>query len=119
VEATNTESDETVVSGAIPTFDTAVAALSAAESKETEERGKAASTVFQTLWKAAEPLFAKGVAAPDICPVCATPVADTAAGSSEKIREHIAKHLEELADYAAAKKALDVAKSATTKAHTS
>jgi tetratricopeptide (TPR) repeat protein len=117
-EATDTESGETVVSGAIPTFDSAVAALSAAESKETEERGKAASTVFQALWKAAEPLFAEGVAAPDICPVCATPVADTEAGSAETIREHIAKHLEELADYAAAKKVLDEAKTAATKAHT-
>lgn len=117
-EAMDTESGETVVSGAIPTFDAAVASLSAAESKETEERGKAASTVFQALWKAAEPFFAEGVAAPDICPVCATPVADTAAGSAETIREHIAKHLEELADYAAAKKALDDAKTAATKAHT-
>ena len=117
-EATDTESGETVVSGAIPIFDAAVAALSAAESKETEERGKAASTVFQALWKAAEPLFAEGAAAPDICPVCATPVADTAAGSAETIREHIAKHLDELADYAAAKKTLDEAKTAATKAHT-
>lgn len=99
-EATDTESGETVLSGAIPTVDAAVAALSAAESKETEERGKAASTVFRALWKAAEPLFAEGVAAPDICPVCATPVADTVAGSAETIREHIAKHLKELADYA-------------------
>lgn len=117
-ETTDTESGETVVSGAIPTFDAAVAALSAAETTETEERGKAASTVFQALWEAAEPLFAEGVAAPDICPVCATPVADTAAGSAETIREHIAKHLAELADYAAAKKALDEAKTAATNAHT-
>jgi ABC-type lipoprotein export system ATPase subunit len=117
-EVTDAESGETVVSGAIPTFDAAVATLSAAESKEKEERGKAASTVFQALWKAAEPLFAEGVPALDVCPVCATPVADTASGSAETIREHIATHLEELADYAAAKKALDEAKTAATKAHT-
>lgn len=117
-EVTDAENGETIVSGAIPTFDAAVAALAAAESKETEERGKAASTVFQALWKAAEPLFAEGVAAPDICPVCATPVADTAAGSAKTIRDHIAQHLEELADYAAAKKALDHAKTAAIKAHT-
>src|SRR5208283_4204806 len=43
---------------------------------------------------------------------------DTAAGNAETIREHIAKHLEELADYAAAKKALDEARMAATKAHT-
>jgi recombinational DNA repair ATPase RecF len=117
-EATDAESGETIVNGAIPIFDATVATLSAAESKETEERGKAASTVFQALWKAAEPLFAEGVPAPDVCPVCATPVADTAAGSPQTIREHIAKHLEELADYAAAKKALDEARTAATKAHT-
>lgn len=117
-EVTDAESGETVVSGAILAFDAAVAALSAANSTEAEERGKAASTVFQALWKAAEPLFAEGVPTPDVCPVCATPVVDTAAGSSETIREHIANHLEELADYAAAKKALDEAKTAATKAHT-
>ncbi len=117
-EEMDAESGQTVVSGAIPTFDAIVTTLSATESKETEERGKAASTVFQALWTAAEPLFAEGVPAPDVCPVCATPVADTAAGSAESIRDHIAKHLEELADYAAAKKALDEAKAVATRAHT-
>jgi ABC-type lipoprotein export system ATPase subunit len=116
-ETTDTESGEIIVSGALPTFETAVATLLAAESKEAEERGKAANTVFQALWKAAEPLFAEGAVAPDICPVCATPVVDTVAGSAEAIRGHIAKHLEELADYAAAKKALDEAKTAATKGH--
>lgn len=117
-ETKDGEGSEIIVSGAIPTFETAVAALLAAESKETEERGKAASTVFRALWSAAEPLFAEGVAAPDICPVCATPVADTSAGSAGAIREHLAKHLEELAEYAAAKKTLDVASTAATRAHT-
>lgn len=41
-----------------------------------------------------------------------TPVADTPAGSAEAIRGHIAKQ----ADYAAAKKVLDAAKTAATKA---
>lgn len=117
-EATKAETDETAISGAIPTFDAAVAALSGAVAKEAEERGKAASTAFEALWKAAEPFFAEGGPAPDVCPVCATPVADTAAGSTEAIRGHIAKHLEELADYAAAKKALEEARTAATKAHT-
>lgn len=118
VEATDAESGATVIGGAIPTFDAAVGALSAAVVEEAEERGKAASTVFQALWNAAEPLFAEGVPAPTICPVCETPVADTPAGSAEAIRGHIGRHLEELADYAAAKKVLDAAKTAATKAHT-
>jgi ABC-type lipoprotein export system ATPase subunit len=117
-EAADAESGETVVSGAILIFDAAVAALSAAVAEEAEERGKAASSMFQALWKAAEPLFAEGAPAPIVCPVCETTVADTMAGSAEAIRGHIAKHLEELADYAAAKKALDGAKTAATKAHT-
>uniref|UniRef100_Q07NR3 SMC domain protein n=1 Tax=Rhodopseudomonas palustris (strain BisA53) TaxID=316055 RepID=Q07NR3_RHOP5 len=117
-KTTDAEGGETSVSGAIPIFDAAVVALSAAENREMEERGKAASAMFQALWKAAEPLFAEGVAAPDVCPICATPVADTVAGNAETIREHIAKHLEELADYAAAKTALDEARTTATKAHT-
>ena len=115
--ATDAES-ETVISGAVPTFEVAVKALSAAANRETEEREKAANTVFQAVWKAAEPFFADGIPAPDVCPVCATPLADTAAGSAEAIREHIATHLAELANYAAAKKALDDARTAATKAHT-
>lgn len=117
-ELTDAESGETVASGAIPTFDGSVGVLSAAVAEEAEERGKAASTVFQALWKAAEPLFAEGAPAPAVCPVCETPVAETAAGSAEAIRGHIANHLEELADYADAKKVLDAAKTAATKAHT-
>ena len=117
-EATEAENGETIVYGAVSIFDAAVAMQSAAESGEAEERGKAANTVFQAFWKAAEPLFAEGVLAPDVCPICATPVANTALGSQETIREHIATHLEELADYAAAKKALDEASAAATKAHT-
>lgn len=118
VETTDPESGETVIRGAIPTFRAAVETLSAATGKEIEERGKAANTMFQALWKAAEPFFADEVAAPIICPVCATPVANTASGSVGAIRDHIATHLEELADYAAAKNALDEATIAAAKAHT-
>jgi len=96
VETAGADGGEVVVSGAIPTFDAAVAALLGAAGREAEERGKAASTAFQALWKAAEPLFADGVPAPDVCPVCATPVANTAAGSAEAIRRHIANHLAHL-----------------------
>ncbi|MHC5653165.1 AAA family ATPase [Stappia sp. ICDLI1TA098] len=118
LETTDADSGEAVVSGAVPTFDAAVMMLTTAEGKEAEERDKAAGTVFQALWKAAEPLFVEGAPAPDVCPVCITPIADTAAGSAEAIRDHVAKHLEELAGYAAAKKLRDDAKAAATKAHT-
>ena len=115
---TTDPSGDIIVSGAIPTFDAAVAALSASEVKEAEERGKAASARFQALWQAAEPLFAQGAHAPEVCPVCTTRVEDTAAGNAEAIRTHIANHLSELADYAAAKWILDEARTAATTAHT-
>ncbi|MCF7699962.1 AAA family ATPase [Loktanella sp. M215] len=118
LETTDADSGETVVSGAVPTFDSAVTTLATAEGKEAEERDKAAGAVFQALWKAAEPLFAEGAPIPEVCPVCLTPIADTAASSAEAIRDHVAKHLEELADYAAAKKMRDDAKTAATNAHT-
>lgn len=118
LETTDVESGEIVVSGAVPAFHIAVATLAATEGKEAEERDKAAGAVFQAIWKAAEPLFAEGAPAPEVCPVCTTPLANTAAGSVEAIRNHIAKHLEELVDYADAKKARDDAKTVATKAHT-
>jgi len=117
-KTTNVENGEVVISGAIPAFDVALAELSIAVEKEREEHGKAANATFQILWNAAEPFFADGVAAPDVCPVCATPIADTATGSSDAIRNHIAQHLEELADYAAAKNAFNDAETAASAAHT-
>ena len=117
-ETTTTENGEVVISGAIPSFDMALAALSSATTKEEEERRKSANAAFQNLWKAAESVFAEGTPAPNVCPVCATPIADTATGSGDAIRIHIAQHLEELADYAAAKRALEEAETAVTTAHT-
>lgn len=117
METPASESAQTVVGGAVSIFDAAVRTLSAAIAKEAEERAKAAETVFQSLWEAAEPLFAEGAPTPAVCPVCTTPIEDTAAGSAEAIRDHLAKHLEQLAEYAAAKKACDDARTAATKAH--
>lgn len=116
-ETAGAESDNTVINGAIPSFDAAIVTLSETDRKEREERSKAANTVFQDLWKAAEPLFASGRPTPDACPVCTTPLPKTTAGSSESIREHIRRHLGELHDYASAKTALDEATVAANKAH--
>jgi energy-coupling factor transporter ATP-binding protein EcfA2 len=112
----NEETHEVALNGAIPTFEAALATLSVAMQLEATERGKAAGAVFQALWKAAEPLFAEGVAPPELCPICATPLGDTAAGNSRAIRTHLATHLGELGDYAKAKRALDDATAATHRA---
>lgn len=113
----NAATGESVFTGAIPDFNTALSQLSPAEGKEVEERGKAANAMFQTVWKAAEPLFAEEAVAPEVCPVCTTPLVHTAAGSAESIRIHLSKQLAELANYAAAHKACADAKAAATRAH--
>lgn len=116
-EETDPETAEMTVSGAISRFDEAIATLTAAKAKEAEERNKAASAAFKAVWEAAEPIFAAGSMSPETCPICLTPIESTTAGSGDAIRDHLAKHLAELADYAAAKKALDNAKAAAAQAH--
>lgn len=101
------EFGEENIAGAILVFESTVSNLSNARRLESEERGKAADSVFQKLWQAAEPLFAEGTPDLEKCPVCSTPLADTVAGSTAGIRVHLAEHLNGLASYATAKKDLD------------
>jgi hypothetical protein len=103
--------------GAILIFETAALEFAAARRSEAEERGKAANAAFRDIWKAAEPLFADDATAPEACPVCATPLGRTEAGSAAGIRAHTASHLSKLADYAAAKRKLDEAERAASQAH--
>ena len=104
--------------GLIREFERAATKLLDAQKREKCERVKAANSVFAELWTVAEPLFAEGRQAIEACPLCGTAIANTKAGSEEGIREHIAKHLEELRDYAAAKKQLDEAETGVSKART-
>ncbi len=100
---------EAAAAGAIADFEQAVAAKEAAEAVESAERRAAATAVFAKVWAAAEPLFNEGAPSFEDCPVCATPLANTTAGSREAIAEHIRTHRAALAAYAAAKDALDKA----------
>lgn len=104
-------------SGAIAAFDNALSVLSDATHTEAEERDKAAGTVFRSVWQEAEKLFSDVAAAPDECPVCATAIGDTAAGSVPAIRDLLKSHLDDLQSYNNAKTALDAADKAATKAH--
>ncbi|MCW5300540.1 chromosome segregation protein SMC [Herbaspirillum lusitanum] len=106
------------IKGTIVEFEAAVMALATATTREEEERGKAANSVFEALWNAAEPVFAEGATIPQVCPVCITPIENTTAGSAEAIRGHIVKHLDELADYANAKKTLTASQAKIKQAHT-
>jgi len=102
----------------IPALEEALKALSLAKAKEKEERGKAANAVFQQLWEIAEPFFDEGERVPENCPICNTPLQDTAAGSRGAIHQHITDHLEELSDYAEAKRSLGKANGTVTHART-
>lgn len=104
-------------SGAIESFDKALSALADAKATEVVERDKAAGTVFRSVWKEAEKLFADDATAPDACPVCATAIGDTAAGSVSAIRDLLMTHLEDLQSYNDAKTALDNAETAASQAH--
>jgi len=104
-------------SGAIAAFDEALTVLADATAIEADERDKAAGTVFRSVWKEAEELFADDAAAPEKCPVCATAIGDTAAGSAPAIRDLLKTHLDDLQSYNDAKTALDDAGKATAKAH--
>ena len=68
--------------GAIAAFGKALAEKADAKATEADERDKAAGTVFRSVWKEAEKLFADFATAPDACPVCAKAIGDTAAGGA-------------------------------------
>lgn len=106
-EKEDPDSGGATITGLLPEFAQSVDAQAAAKVTEAAERNAAANAVFAELWKTAEPLFAEGRPIPDNCPICTTPIAASAAGSTEGVRQHIALHQEELASYAKAKKALD------------
>jgi len=111
------EGGEPVITGVIPDFEGAIAKLADAQAFEADEREKAAGIVFRAVWKEAEPLFADDATAPDACPVCATPVDQTTAGSVPAIRELLSDRLDDLKSYAEAKKALDESVTAASQAH--
>ncbi|WP_245416673.1 AAA family ATPase [Pseudochrobactrum asaccharolyticum] len=91
--------------------------LADAHAAEADERGKAGGTVFRSVWKEAEKLFAEGAPDLDACPVCATAIGDTAAGSMPAIRDLLKAHLGDLESYNDAKTSLDAAEATATQAH--
>jgi energy-coupling factor transporter ATP-binding protein EcfA2 len=108
----------TIGAGLLHDLAAAVDVRTMAEKIEVEERNTAADAVFSELWKSAEPFFAEGKPALYMCPVCTTPIVDSAAGSVEGVRHHIAAHQAKLANYAKAKKALEAASVAVSNLHT-
>ena len=115
--AVSDEDDQPIITGSIPDFHATVVALANARSMEADERTKAADIMFALVWKEAEPLFAEDTGALDNCPVCETPIDQTAAGNISAIRSHLAKKLGDLKTYSDAKKALELAEAAAKQAH--
>jgi ABC-type lipoprotein export system ATPase subunit len=115
--SSNEKGDETIAAGAISLFEAATGRLSKAMRAEADERSKAANAAFQALWKAAEPIFCNVSLKIEECPICATPIDETKAGSSDGIRGHLTKHISELADYAAAKSELEDANTTVKQEH--
>jgi len=109
VETFDASAGKNIITGLLCELDDAISDRKAAAVREVEERGKAAGAIFAGLWKAAEPLFAEGAPELGDCPICATPLSKSAAGSVGGVRKHIASHMAELAAYAKAKEALDTA----------
>ncbi|WP_272002884.1 AAA family ATPase [Roseovarius sp. ZX-A-9] len=105
------------LSGAIAAFDKALVKWDEAKVTEAAERDKAAGTVFRSVWNEAEKLFADDETAPDACPVCATVIDATAAGSVPAIRDLLKDHLQDLRSYNDAKAAMDDAETAATQTH--
>ncbi|MFA7341094.1 MAG: hypothetical protein WC028_30200 [Candidatus Obscuribacterales bacterium] len=86
--------------GHIAALETAVSQLKEAVEHENEEKSSAAKSVFARLWQAAEPLFCDQNIDIQNCPVCATPIATSEAGSAEIIHQHLKSNLSELEKYA-------------------
>lgn len=111
------ETDDIRIAGLIVEFEMAVDSNETAKTIEHAERSSASNYVFDEVWKAAQPLFGGDVEAPDTCPVCTTPIADSAAGSAEGVRQHLDTHRTELAAYISAKEKLENTKRIARQAH--
>ncbi|MDX6497764.1 MAG: hypothetical protein QOG23_1024 [Blastocatellia bacterium] len=107
----------TITSGLLSEFEAAEGAQVKAREAEVAARRATANAMFDELWKIAQPLFAEGSLAIDLCPICSTPLTDSVAGSAKGVRQHIASHRAELAEYAESKTALDNAISTVTRVH--
>ncbi len=117
-ETETANTNGTCISGYLHDFEVAVSNVLGAKINETEERISAANAVFSDIWKAAESVFSDEEIAPDICPVCDTPIVDSSAGSIEGVQRHIALHRKELRKYDTAKKQLTDATDTVSKQYT-
>lgn len=102
-----TEDAEAADKGAIAAFEAAISALLLAQEAEEKERNIASDTVFNAVWNAASELFEDDSTAPEECPVCTTPLKETAAGSVHAIRGLLGDRLSSLRAYGAARRNLE------------
>jgi hypothetical protein len=95
--------------GAIPAFESAVAAHAATVAKEAEERAKAGEAVFNDIWATAKIIFEKTDINFDACPVCDTAFSATPHGARDDVLIRLNAKLGDLAGYRSAETALNAA----------
>ncbi len=107
----NEDDGSVLETGAIRDLESAAAAAVEAAKNEIEERGKSSDAVFKEVWDAASALFNNTSLEIDACPVCDTPLQDTARGNREGIGLHLKTQIASLERYNTAVKALKAADS--------
>jgi hypothetical protein len=95
--------------GAIMDLESAIAIAVKATKSEAEERAKSSDAVFKEVCDAASALFDNSFPEIEVCPVCDTPLQDTAKGSREDIALHLKTQIATLERYNRAVKALTAA----------
>ncbi len=111
------EGGEPKLSGSLRTLSDAEVTRVTKSGLEEQERAAAATAVFAKLWEEAEPHFRKPESAPELCPVCTTPLQDGPLGGAPGIHEHLRASLAVLKSYSEARKALEQATKAASSMH--
>ena len=99
-----------VAAGAIIAFEKADSDLVAKREKEATEKAKAEKAVFKDVWEAAAKILDDNAVPMSSCPVCATDLGKTAAGSRKALSKELATHLGHLKNYRDAVQAFENAK---------
>lgn len=101
---------EVEYSGTLLSFEEKKHDYEQAKEKKVKIKEKTEKTVFKKIWEEAEVVFKNPNILIDKCPVCDTPIEETAAGSREKIIINLSAEKENLAEYNAALKKYEVSK---------
>ena len=97
--------------GLLVEFEGAATEVGRARRKEKAERARSEKVVFKKVWSAARKIFDDPMVPIPVCPVCDTPLEQTAKRRREHIAVHLKGELDNLAAYSKVEKALENAAS--------